>query len=385
MMRKRQELEFQVALGGACIAAKGWVASETGAAYARAHELSRLTDDTSQLPKILAGRFVHYHVRADVRQAQSAANELLAFARARRDAAGEMMAHRALGDSLIHVGDLQAASAHLEEALKILGPQSPPLIVGEDVRTAALAFLSLCLALQGHVSASEERLQEAIARARWLEHTFTAAFALNVSCRIKCHLLDHKGLIQSVDRLNTLAIEHRLKYLQLHAAILRGWAMILEGRIEEGSKLLETGIEDDKVIGARKNVPFHGAMLATAYQRTGRVEDGLTLIRGLLEMVERSGNRYVEAELYRVKAELLVSSTNLAEAEEVLLRGLTVARKQQARIYEMRIATTLAKIWHNQGHSSKARDVLAPICDWFGEIQLADLEDAKGVLNSLRK
>ena len=387
MTRMRQELEFQIALGGACIASKGYGASETGAAYARAYELSRLTEDASQLPKILAGRFVHYHVRADVHQAQLAANELLAFARGRRDAAGEMMAHRALGDSLLHVGDLRGASAHFEEALRILGPQSQPVFVGEDVRTAALAFLALCLALQGHVSAAEERSQEAITRARSLQDPHTVAFALSIGCRTKCLLLDHKGLVQDVDRLHALAIEHSLKFFQVRATIFRGWAMALEGRIAEGIALLQIGIEGTKAAGAQLMLPFHGAMLATAYQRTGRVEDGLTLIRNLLEMVERTGVRYMEAELYRVRAELLVSSSNLDEAEEALHRGLTVAREQEARIFEMRIATTLARIWRNQGHSSKARDLLAPICDWFGEIPLdtVDLKDAKGVLNILRK
>ena len=385
IMRQRQQLEFEIALGGACIASTGWGATETGAAYARAHELSRLTGDVSQLPKILAGRFVHYHVRADVSQAQSAANELLDLARGRRDAAAEAMAHRALGDSLIHVGDLRGANAHLEEALRILGPQSPPLIVGEDVRTAALVFLSLGLALQGHVSAAEERLQEAIARARSLKHPFTLAFALGNSCRIKCHLLDHKGLVQSVDHLHALAIELSLKFMQENATIFRGWAMIFEGRTEEGSSLLKIGIEGNMARRVEKNVPFHGAMLATAYQRTGLVEDGLTLIRSLLMMVDRSGNRYVEAELYRVKAELLVSSAKLADAEEALQRGLAIAREQQARIYEMRIATTLAKIWRDRGHSAKARDLLAPICDSFGRIPLRDLEDANEVLHNLNK
>jgi class 3 adenylate cyclase/predicted ATPase len=384
--RMRQELEFQVELGGACIASKGYGASETGAAYARAYELSRLTEDTSQLPKILAGRFVHYHVRADVHQEQLAANELLAFAHGRRDAAGEMMAHRALGDSLLHVGDFRNARAHFEEALRILGPQSPPVIVGEDVRTAALAFLSFCLAMQGHVLAAEERAQEAIARARSLQDPHTVAFALSTgSCRTKCLLLDHKGLVQDVDRLYALAIEHSLKFFQAAATMYRGWVMALEGRFAEGSALLELGIEGAKATGSQFLLPFHGAMLATAYQRIGRIADGLTLIGNLLEMVERTGVRYMEAELYRVRAELLVSSSNFDEAEEALHRGLTVAREQQARIFEMRIATTLARIWRNQGHSSKARDLLVPICDWFGEIDLdiIDLKDAKVLLNQL--
>jgi hypothetical protein len=126
-------------------------------------------------------------------------------------------------------------------------------------------------------------------------------------------------------------------------------------------------------------------MLATAYQRTGRIEDGLALISHLLEMVERTGVRSMEAELYRVRAELLVSASNPGEAEEALDRGLTVAREQQARTFEMRIATALATMWRNQGHSLKARDLLAPICEWFGEIPLADLRDARGVLHTLRE
>jgi predicted ATPase len=384
--RKRQELEFQIALGNACIASKGYGTNETGAAYARAYELSRLTEDTSQIPKILAGRFVHNHVRANVHQAQLAANELLAFARGRRDTAGEMMAHRALGDSLLHVGDFRGARAHLEEALRILGPQTPPIIVGEDVRTAALAFLSICLAMQGHVSAAEERAQEAITRAHSLQHPPTVAFALSVvGCRLKCHLLDHNGLVENVDRLHSLAIEHSLNWFQAQAMNYRGWAMALEDRFAEGGALLEIGIKGAKATGAHWILPLHAPILATAYQRTGRIEDGLALIGDLLEMAERTGVRYMEAELHRVRAELLVSSANLDGAEQALHRGLTVAREQQARIFELRIATALTRIWHNQGHSSKARDLLAPICDWFGEILLVDLKDAKAVMHQLRK
>jgi predicted ATPase len=195
---------------------------------------------------------------------------------------------------------------------------------------------------------------------------------------MKCLLLDHKGLVQDVDRLHAVAIEHSMKERQAQATNYGGWAMALEGRFAEGSALLELGIEGVKARGSPFNLPFHGAMLVTAYQRTGRVEDGLTMIGNLLEMVERTGVRYMEAELYRVRAELLVCSANIDDAEEALHRGLTIAREQQARIFEMRIATSLARIWRNQGRSSKARDLLAPICDWFGEIPLADLEDARG-------
>jgi class 3 adenylate cyclase/tetratricopeptide (TPR) repeat protein len=383
MSRMRQELRFQIALGGACIAFKGWTASETGAAYARAYELSQATKDPSQLPKILAGLFVHFHVRADVQQAQLAANELLAFARGRCDAAAEMMAHRALGDSLLHVGDFRGASTHLEEALSILGPQSQPVFVGEDVRTAALAFLSLCLAFQGHVSVAEERWQGAITRARSVQDPHTVAFALSVRCRTQCLLLDHNGLVQNLEPLHALAIEHNLKFVQVLVTTYGGWAMALEGRTAEAISLLQNGIEGLKSAGAQWHLLFHGPMLATAYRRTGRFEDGLSVIGSLFEVVERTGVRYMEAELYRVRAELLVSLSNLDDAEHALHRGLTVAREQQARIFEMRIATTLAKIWQDQGHSAKARELLKPICDAFGRLSLRDLENANEVLRTL--
>jgi predicted ATPase len=188
-----------------------------------------------------------------------------------------------------------------------------------------------------------------------------------------------------MEALHALAIEHSLKFSQVLATNYRGWAMALEGRFAEGVALLQSGIQGVKAAGAQWHLLFHGAMLATAYQRTGRVEEGLTLIESLLETVERTGVRYMEAELYRVRAELLVSSSKLDVAEESLHRGLTVAREQQARIFEVRIATTLARIWRNQGHSLKARDLLAPICDSFSGVLIHDIKDAKELLHKLGK
>ena len=184
------------------------------------------------------------------------------------------------------------------------------------MRTAALVFHSFCLALQGHVAAAEKRWQETITRARALQDPHTVAVAFAVRCRTRCLLLDHKGLVHDVDRLHALAIEHSLKFLIIAATSFRGWAMALDGRIREGIGLLETGIEGAKAGGTNFLLPLHGTMLATAYQRTGRVEDGLTLIGNLLEMVERTGVRFMEAELYRVRAELLVSLSNHDEAEK---------------------------------------------------------------------
>jgi predicted ATPase len=209
------------------------------------------------------------------------------------------------------------------------------------------------------------------------------AFALAVRCRTKCLLLDDKGLSQDVEELHALASDHSLEFFLVLATNYGGWAKALEGRTAEAIALLERGVEGVKAAGAQWHYLFHGSILAAAYQRTGRIEDGLALIDSLLEVAERTGVRYVDADLYRVRGELLVSSPTPDAAEAALQRGLTISRDQQARIFEIRIATSLARIWCKQGRARKARQLLAPICGWFGDATSRDLETAKKMLLSL--
>jgi predicted ATPase len=132
--------------------------------------------------------------------------------------------------------------------------------------------------------------------------------------------------------------------------------------------------------------PYYLASLAEAYGKVGQAGAGLALLGEALAAVHKTGERFCEAELYRLKGELLLvcSAENHGEAETCFQHALTVARRQQARAWELRAAMSLSRLWQSQGKRAAARELLAPICDWFTEgFDTADLQDAKALLEAL--
>jgi predicted ATPase len=386
--RQQQELGFQIALGGAFIASKGHGADETGQAYARAYELGREVGDAPQSFRVLAGMFVHHHVRAKVDRAQEAARELLRLAEERADVAGQVMAHRALGDSLLHVGRFSSARGHLERALSLFGPDASPVIVGEEIGVAALAFLSLCTAALGFPAAAVARSEEALERARCrVRHPHTLAVALAVDCRLHWVLRNPRRLQESSDELLSLAMEHGLKYLRAQGTIYRGVALALAERFAEAVSLLEEGVAGVCATGAVWLMPFNHGTLAVAYQRTGRLEEAQSVLDQALELSRLTRVEWVKAELQRLEADLALSAVvpNLALAEASFHRAITTAQQQGAKWWELRAVTSVARLRRDQGNGNEARDLLAPIYGWFTEgFDTADLKEAKALLDELR-
>jgi class 3 adenylate cyclase/predicted ATPase len=385
--RKQQELGLQIALGEAFIAANGHGAGETGQAFARAHKLGREIGDAKQLYHVLAGIFVHHHVRAEVDSAQAAARELLRLAEEHDDAAGQTMAHRALGDSLLHVGLFSSARAHLERSLSLFGPDALPIIVGEDIGVAALAFLSLCLAALGFPGTAAARSAEALERARHrMRHPHTLAFALNVDCRLQWVLRNPRRLQQSSDELSLLAAKHGLNYMRAQGTVYRGSALALAGRFAEAASLLEEGVAGVRSTGAVWLLPFNRGVLANAYQRTGRIEEARSVLEDALELMRQTRVEWTKAELQRLEADLALSAAapNLDLAEARLRQAITTAQLQGAKWWELRAATDLARLWRHQGRCAEAGDILVPIYSWFTEgFDTPDLKEARALLDKL--
>lgn len=384
--RKQQELSLQIELGGAFIASKGHGADETGQAFARAYELGLETVDPPLLFQVLAGMFVHHHVRGVVDSAQEAACELLHLAKEQDNVAGQVMAHRALGDSLLHVGRFSSAHAHLAEALSLFGRDALPVIVGEDIGVAALAFLSLCLAALGFPAAAATRSEEALERARQMHHPHTLAFALNVDCRLQWILRNPRRLWKSSDELSLLAAEHRLTYMRAQSAVYRGCALALAGRFAEAVFPLVEGVASVHATGAVWLLPFNRSALVLAYQRTGRVEKARSVLDEALELMRQTRVEWIKAELQRLEADLALSAAvpNLDLAEARLRQAITTARQQGAKWWELRAATNLARLWCDQGRRAEAHDVLVPIYSWFTEgFDTPDVKEAKALLDEL--
>jgi class 3 adenylate cyclase/predicted ATPase len=388
--RQRTELELQLSLGGALIAATGHATDETGHAYARARRLCEMLNDTPHLLKALWGEFVHYHVRAEVNRSHRAAEELLDLAGQQNDTAALVAGHRAVGDSWLHRGQLDSARAHLERGLALYDPaqqRSLTVLFAENARVAMLSFLSLTLGLLGFANQARLRSTEALAEARELSHPISLAFALSVACRLHFVLAEPRTVLRRAEELIALTTEQRFAFFLAMGTTYRGWTLVEAGDAQVGMDWLRRGIEGFRASGAAWILPFYLTQLAIAHAKMGQPEVGLGQLSEALALTEKSGVRWFEAELYRRRGELLRTAhpSATAEAEADFHRAITIARQQDAKLWELRAAASLARLWRDQERADEARGLLAPVYGWFTEgFETLDLQEAKALLDELR-
>jgi predicted ATPase len=184
----------------------------------------------------------------------------------------------------------------------------------------------------------------------------------------------------------TLATEQGFPFWIAFGAILHGWTLAHQGQVKEGIEQIHQGLVAYRATGAEAMRPYFLALLAEAYGTTGEPEAGLTALTEALTQADKTGERWWEPELYRLKGALLLqqNSGNQAEAEACFQQAIRIAHSQQAKSLELRAATSLARLWQQQGKRQEAHDLLAPVYGWFTEgFDTADLKDAKTLLEEL--
>ena len=172
------------------------------------------------------------------------------------------------------------------------------------------------------------------------------------------------------------------------ATIGRDWALAAQGQGTEGTAQMRQDLTAHRATGAEQSRPYNLALLAEAYGSVGQPAEGLALLAEALTTVDRTGERGWEAELYRLKGELLLAqvgeSQEVSEAETCFQQALAVAQRQQAKSWELRAAMSLSRLWQHQGKRAEARELLAPVYGWFTEgFDTADLQEAKTLLDAL--
>ena len=154
--------------------------------------------------------------------------------------------------------------------------------------------------------------------------------------------------------------------------------------LEEGVSLLRSGSTAHRATGAEMLTPYHIALVAAACEITGQIVEALTLLDDALQIVERTGERWFAAELNRHKGQLLFRQGHTEAAEELYFKALSIAQEQEAKLWELRAAVSLARLWHAEGRHAEARDLLAPVYGWFTEgFDTADLKEANALLDEL--
>jgi len=195
---------------------------------------------------------------------------------------------------------------------------------------------------------------------------------------------DNAAFGEWVDRLAAVTTAQGFAHWGAQGTIYRGWAKVKNGEVAEGMSLLRSGSTAYLTTGAQGNMPYHIALLAAACETTGRVEEGLTLLDDALQIVERTGERWLLAELRRHKGQLMLQQGHTKAAEELYRKALSIAAEQEAKMWELRAGVSLARLRRNQGRRTEARDLLAPIYDWFTEgFDTPDLKEAKALLDEL--
>ena len=195
---------------------------------------------------------------------------------------------------------------------------------------------------------------------------------------------DTAVLDERVNDLFTLATEQGFPQWSTFATIYRGWVKARNGDVAEGMLLLHKGSAAYCATGTKLMTPYHTALLAGAYHIAGQIEEALIQLDDALQIVETTAERWLEAELYRHKGQLLLSQGHSDAAEQLYCKALSIAEEQGAKLWELRTAASLARLRHDQRRYAEARDLLAPVYGWFTEgFDTLDLKEAKALLDEL--
>jgi len=395
--RAQQELDLQTTLGPALSNTRGPAAPEVLHAYDRARALCQQVGETPQLFQVLRGLWYFYLHRVELSTARELGEQLLNLAQHIGDPALLLEAHYALGNTLNYLGEFVSTEAHFEQGIALYNPEQHrghAFRYGQDPGVICRAYAALTLWWLGYPDQALQRSHDAMTLAREVAHPFSLGIALVFAAWL--HQFRREGQLtqERAEAGIAVATEQRFTVLRAQGTIFRGWALAEryvepdagQGQREEGIAQMQQGLAAWRATGAKVFRPYGLSLLAEAYAHVGQIEEGLTLLVEALTVANDTGERRWEAELHRLKGELLLalSAEQHAEAETCFHQALDIARLQQAKSLELRAAVSLSRSWQQQGKRQEAHDLLAPLYGWFTEgFDTADLQEAKALLDAL--
>ena len=385
--RQQQEIEFCSDLGAALRLVKGPGSPEMGHAFARARELWEQLGSPSQFLHVPYGEFRYHALRGELDVALQLDEDLLRLSRERNDRAGIVLGHDCSSRDLLAAGKFVSACSHIEQVLALYDPIAHGSLVqtGSDSRVVSQGYLGIALFCLGFPDQALVQSNAAVAEARVLAHPPSLAACLAQGARLLSIGGDGAALDGRASELLALASEQDFPWYRALGMIYRGWSKVVSGEVADGISLMRSGSLAYRATDAQTLISFHIALSAKACDIAGRVDEALSLLDDALRIVERIGERWFAAEMYRHKGELMRQQQQWHAAEEFYRNALAIAVEQQAKLWELRAAVSLARLCRDQNCVSEARDLLAPIYGWFTQgFKTPDLKRAKALLDELR-
>jgi predicted ATPase len=339
----------------------------------------------------LFGLWAVHLVRGASRRTYELAEQLLQRAQSAHDPVPLLYARYALGITSYWMGQLQLAREHLESAIALYDPKPDrPLAfryLGVDAGVTCLSYASLTLWQLGYPDQALKKGYEVLEFAQGLAHPHSLASAeYHVGVVLRHYRREPRAAQENADSVIAFCVERGFTDFLALATTMRGWAIAELGRNKEGIAEIQEGLAASRATGAKLFRPFFLCVLAQVYMDTCRLGDGLSALIEALALADEHEEREHEAEIYRLKGELLLKQnySNASEAQSCFQRAIEIARKQSAKSLELRATTSLARLFDKQGNRDEARTILAKIYGWFTEgFDTADLKDAQALLGAL--
>jgi predicted ATPase len=387
--RIQQELVLQTTLGPALMITKGFAAPEVEHAYARARALCQRVGETPQLFSVLRGLWQFYNGRGAYQTARELGEQCLQLAQQEHDTARLVEAHHTLWTTRLLLGDLPLARAHLEQGMALYDSQQHralAFLYGHDPGVCCQGVAALTLWLLGYPDQALRQQHAAHTLAQEVVHPPSLAFTRMLAAIAHQLRREAHAAHGQAEALMVLATEQEFALFVAMATVLRGGALAALGHRGEPISQLRQGLATVRATGTALWEPYFLALLAEAYGQEGQVEAGLAALAEALAAVQATGERWGEAELHRLRGELLLKPPchDAHQAETCFQQALVMARHQQAKSWELRAAVSLARLWHQQGKPAEARALLMPVYGWFTEgLDTADLREARALLDAL--
>ena len=387
--RHQRELGLQMAIGAPLAAARGWSHPEYEGTYARARELASQIGESPELPRVLAGMAAVYYAKGDLATAAEVAQLALAAAERTGEWFDLLSAHDQVGTALLFQGHFSRALQHFEHSIKSYDPSEHGSLAytgGAHIGVFAHAQAAVCHLYLGHPDRALAEIEEAVVLAKRVEHPLSLAQALSQAGFVHLQRGEFDRSRERAEEVVVLAERLGFPVFLGLGRFSRGFARVASGEGKAGIAEMEQALGELAGIGSGMGAPSSLFFLAEGLRKVGRHDDALGALAPGIARAEQQGQHYYDAELHRLRAEILLEMDGNAveEAEALFHQSLEIARRQEAKTFELRAATSLARLWRRQGKRDAAHALLAPLYAWFTEgFDTRDLKDAKTLLEEL--
>jgi tetratricopeptide (TPR) repeat protein len=384
--RREYELDLKVTLAAALVVTQGYTAPEVAELYARVRALCKELNNPSQLVWVVTGQWTYHCIRLELALALQDAQELVALGQTRDDAVTQLLGCNTSTLTWLYLGDFLKARFYAEQGVALRVPElhTYASLWPDDLQTAAFLFLAWALIPLGYVDQALVWRDRGVALARERGHANSLILVLLHS--LLCDFIlgtDPAILLGRAEEQTALCAEHGQLFWGAHGAIYRGRCLTAIGRTEEGLAWQRDAIATFRTMGVTD--PRYLVVVADTCRRAGRLNEGLTTLEELERLIEATHVRADEALLHLIRGDLLIGLNDLPAAQASFQKAVDVARRQSAKLYELRAASSLARLWRDHGKRAEACDLLAPIYGWFTEgFDTPALRGAKNLLDQLR-